>query len=496
MKTIETIIERYVQQIWIGMVSVTYVLGFIQIYAYIKFKSMKKLFIVQRRYPSLVMAEAIVVLIYLFIAQPLYTNNMLHVTHSSVSLIENTKVCIGYIFMTSSLHFIIWTETTRLWLISFDLNYLNSLKNQSWKEIIDNNSAKTDWFFRNRSKWGNQNYVVKRVLIWYLISVPIMVIKSCVLFLIYPDFFGVGRGIEWIFFMIPISITIYTYHKCPKNLNDNFFFHYEFTTICFTDTTAYVLMFLSIGFYLAGFKVICFIANFFISVGVLTIPSLLSTYWILRKIKKTNLWNHAKYIVDDLTIITEVHYKQKKNSQNIDVDDRLRNILRKEHHFELLVHWMYREFSLETISSFIEFTQCKHRLKLYIEDTLGKNVNNNDVQEYICFDQLIKSSIVYGQENQNENQMDLSRDIAHSLYIKYIAPNAELEINISWVMRNKYQKLDKSNYPMDVVELYTVFDDIIDEMFQLMLQSFVRFEQQEHTSEEYSFSGIELEQNI
>ena len=222
--------NEYAFEIWICMVLVTYLLGFIQVYAYMRFKSIQNLFIIQRRYPSMVMAETHAVLIYLFIGQPLYTNNLLHSTASGVSLIENIKVCAGYIILTLSVHFISWTETTRLWLIWFDLNLLNSLKNQTWKVQIDQTVVETDWFSCNKSKWGNKHYVIKCALIWYLITTPILIAKSCVVYLVYPHFLPLGQGLEAIFYSLPICITMYTYCKCPKNLNDNFFFHYEFRT--------------------------------------------------------------------------------------------------------------------------------------------------------------------------------------------------------------------------------------------------------------------------
>ena len=66
--------------------------------------------------------------------------------------------------------------------------------------------------------------------------------------------------------------------------------------------------------------------------------------------------------------------------------------------------------------------------------------------------------------------------IAHKLYHKYIEIESEFELNISATLRQRYDTLDNDNWNMEIHEMVKVFDDIIDEMFLLMLQSHFRFE--------------------
>ena len=113
---------------------------------------------------------------------------------------------------------------------------------------------------------------------------------------------------------------------------------------------------------------------------------------IPRKIRSTKLWN----VEEDVGIITEVHYKRNQNNDTLPTDIRLLNVLKNEKVFELFIHWIDREFSLEIIVSFIEFVQFKQRLKLYITDTLDQTLGNNDDKEYVFYDEMLKSAIVYG----------------------------------------------------------------------------------------------------
>eukprot|EP01084_Bolivina_argentea_P109002 194833_1 len=208
-------------QIWIGMIIIVYLIGFFQIYAFWKFKSIENLCIIKTRYPSIIKAEAKALLFYLFVAEPLFQNILLNATDSGSTIIENVKFCISYTLMTCSIQFIGLAETARLWLIFFDLQHLNSLKTETWKVHLNQEAVETDWYFRNRLKWGNKAYIIKRVLIWYLITSTLMIVDSCAIYILYPahDFQIVSKAIDGILNMLPLSIVLYTFYKCPKNLN-------------------------------------------------------------------------------------------------------------------------------------------------------------------------------------------------------------------------------------------------------------------------------------
>ena len=66
--------------------------------------------------------------------------------------------------------------------------------------------------------------------------------------------------------------------------------------------------------------------------------------------------------------------------------------------------------------------------------------------------------------------------IACSLFRKYIDCEAELQVNISGSLRRKYMKYGRLNWSIHTSELVNIFDDVIEEMFLLMKQSFTRFQ--------------------
>ncbi len=67
--------------------------------------------------------------------------------------------------------------------------------------------------------------------------------------------------------------------------------------------------------------------------------------------------------------------------------------------------------------------------------------------------------------------------IAGTLYKKYIDRYSELEINISWSLRNRWEQLHSNDYPgEDFMALSSAVDEVIAEMFKYIRQSFMRFD--------------------
>eukprot|EP01084_Bolivina_argentea_P315181 545992_1 len=125
--------ETIAFEIWIILVGVCYVLGFIELYGYHQFKSMQQLIIVTKRYPVIVVAEAIISIIYLFLSLPLWITNRLNSLNCNNDTVNIFVAYSGFILTVYNSHFVVNAEAVRLWLMSFDLNYLNSSKNEQWK---------------------------------------------------------------------------------------------------------------------------------------------------------------------------------------------------------------------------------------------------------------------------------------------------------------------------------------------------------------------------
>ena len=146
------------------------------------------------------------------------------------------------------------------------------------------------------------------------------------------------------------------------------------------------------------------------------------------------------------------------------------------------MEWMYREFSSEVLLSAIEYTQFKAVLKEY-----GQSGDDSNGIEIIFYSEIPKSSIVHHQifgstagqiEDTSISQNDSTRltTIAGALYTKYIQRHSEMEINISYSLRNRWDLLHSNNYPEDdLVELNSAVDEVIKEMLKYIRQSFNRF---------------------
>eukprot|EP01084_Bolivina_argentea_P168664 292448_1 len=140
--------------VWLPYVLIAYILVAVQVYACYYFKSIQSSFIIQRRYPKLVLIEAYAVIIFLTISFPLWTNDVIKATTFGIH--EETYLIISSIISSIAplTHFIIVIEISRFWLVSYDLHHLHSSKNEQWKSQIDHSFAQNDWYIKNRNKYG------------------------------------------------------------------------------------------------------------------------------------------------------------------------------------------------------------------------------------------------------------------------------------------------------------------------------------------------------
>jgi len=471
--------------------------------------------IIKKRYPSLVLIEAIGCVVYSFIAYPIWTYEILNTQSSGIGWLETFVTWSVYIFTVYASHFIFNIEVWRLWLISFDLNYLHSSNNEQWKTEIDKNFADKDWYLSNKYKWGNKRYVIIHGFIYYLITATFNATVETITNVSFPEQFGIAQLINSVFFFALLIFLIYTYYKCPKQLNDNLLFQYEFRIKTIIFSISLILYILSAIVKIFGYELLGQLFSALVAIFALIVPSLVSTYWIPKKIASMRQWDadllssgpDASSVDSGSLEMKEINEDSQKNDDNkrkkskdkiieSPLTLKVLNTLKNEEKFEKFVGWMYREFSYETILSFIEFYQYREFLTKYIKKIFDKKYESKTKRDYVLYDGIPKSSTIYGVNDRHsalggltrttstssssEHVADTERfkNIAHLLYKKYIEINSELEINISAKLRNNYNDLDQSNYDkLTVYNLVNLFDDVIDEMFKFMRQSFVRFEQ-------------------
>eukprot|EP01083_Nonionella_stella_P128966 390937_1 len=456
--------------IWICTVSLSISLGLVQLYGLYGFYSIQHLVIIRKRYPKLVMIEAIAVIFLCLLVIPLWYNILLN----AIGLNEYVNV-IGWITIAPTNHLIANTEACRLWLMSFNLHYLHSSKNKKWKSEIDHSFATKDWYILNKNKYGNRNYVISRAVIYYVIAS--VVSTSCFLYFRF-DTLHLSQLIDGLLFSVPVGFVIYTYFHCPKHheSNDNFYFHYEIKAITFIYCTSFLFYFTSTLVQYLGHHLLHVVLLLVLSVYGILFPSLVSTLWIKKKILANETWNAAhrasitsnrRGTTGDMAVMNQINgdiEKQRRTTlQRLDV------MFNDEDLFESFVFWMYREFSNESILCFIELVQFKQYLM--------NNISDGSLQpEFILYDNVPKSSIVYTQFKDEEDESKKCTNMAHELYAKYIVLYAELEVNISGVLREKYRKLDEANWNVEMNEMMDIFDALIRQMRQFMMDSFTRFE--------------------
>ena len=376
-------------------------------------------------------------------------------------------------------------ETCRIWLISYDLHYLHSSKNQQWKTAIDASYAEKDWYLQNRGKWGNEQYII-RVGFIFFIATNILVSTVGVLRL--QGFSNVVLSIAaglltWI---VHVSIPIYLYIKTPRNLQDQFLFSYEFTWTAIITMTIFVG---GIGMALINphYSVLAWTAMMVLLMLQAT-PSLLSTLWISRKVSMMTEWNRVKS-----NSISKLEMKESPGT----LTEKLRETLNDEPKCEAFIDWMYREFSSEAILSFLEFVQFKK----YIKQEMGET-DRMGIFDFELYNGMPQSTIIYDSNRvdrktspslkdpattlaaylesdgkPSEKSLIRCKRIAHLLFEKYIDYHSEHEINISGPLRNNFVELDQKDYHgMDLEQFVSLYDEVLSVMMKYIRQSFGRFE--------------------
>ena len=240
----------------------------------------------------------------------------------------------------------------------------------------------------------------------------------------------------------------------------------------------------SIVFLSAGYWTMAW-AMGMIAVTFQLMPSLLSTLIIPIKITLMPEWKEGE----------STSTLGMKNSSGT-FKKKLQMILGDEDQCEAFVDWMYQEFSSEAILSFLEFIQFRKYVKGQIEKKNGSDIidGDSDPYDFTLYDGMPKSSIIYGgfrfQEGANEeitlsslvavsprspdvesgesstgNALLRCKRIAHLFFRKYIDYYSVHEINISGRLRNKYVKLEQSQYNGMHLELFVnLYDEVMYEM--------------------------------
>lgn len=265
---------------------ISFLIGVALIIGLFKFQKIRKLVIIEKRFPDIIFIECICSIIFCFIECPILAQDAALL--EGVEWIENNRDIIHIVawFIFSYLnHFIINLEAWRLWLMYYKLNNLHSTINYQWKNNIDRDIENTDFFLSKNQTFGNKMWIGKRIICWYLFS---STTSNIILQL---------KGDNWITMFIdalllgfPSVVMLILYIFCPK-IKDQFLFYYEFKYSAFvymTALTAYLSHNL-LRFYDE------YVALFFathVGLYAFSFVSLLSVSWIPYKILNDYKWNN------------------------------------------------------------------------------------------------------------------------------------------------------------------------------------------------------------
>ena len=481
--------EHHGHELFFITSAVSWCVCLLQIMGIMTFGKLQQLLIIKKRYPRLIMLEAFVSVFNLAVVYPAtmalqYREYDHHAISGKWWPYLSTALTAYFVQIT----YII--EACRIWLISYDLHYLHSSKNQQWKTVIDEQYAEKDWYLQNRGKWGNKKYVGRLGFMYYIVTSTAVFTTNWT-----TSQLGIGQitvfGLQGLCYIVPVFIPIYLYMKTPRDLQDQLLFHFEFT---------YTVIILKIGTFLSCLSMVFFCIGLWTLAWTLVmmvmiyqhILSLLSTLVIPRKVCMMIEWDEGGPTA-----------KLEMEVSSGDFRETMQSVLIDEQKCEAFVDWMYREFSSEVILSFLEFIQFRKFVNEEIKKMDGVDIDgDSDPYDFALFGGMPQSSIIYNSFQFDEavvpsdlvdvpslsadvesdgsptqNPLIRCKRIAQLLFEKYIDYDAQHEINISGRLRDKYVEMERMEYDgMDLKQFVTVYDEVISEMMKYQSESYMRFE--------------------
>ena len=196
----------------------------------------------------------------------------------------------------------------------------------------------------------------------------------------------------------------------------------------------------------------------------------------------------------------------------------LKQLLENSIGFDVFASYLLKQFSIECLLAYIEFLQYKENMiyvftiyaqclnqsiaeseripveGLFNNEYAGEFLkvqlpNNTPYSQIIYQDCPLKSKLYYGFEltlDDYPTMMYCFYEEARQLYMKYIKMNSKFEINISGFNREIvsnfiFDEFNLSRYDVNNIDytpiftFYSLFDNCIQEVYQLMQHSFVQF---------------------
>eukprot|EP01083_Nonionella_stella_P025547 70316_1 len=362
------------------------------------------------------------------------------------------------------------------WIIYYDYQYIMMRLSLQWTSIINATSHSTNWFLRNRTTFGNLNWIGLRLAVLFIVLSALAFFSIFMMFSAVHLFALIGLLLFIASTVLPFTAYIVILCKTPSSqkYSDSFFIHWESKLIA--KFLAILILLFSIGFGIA-ILVFMFVADllpYYTAVWGALIPSYIavmiyaSTKLIINKNDSSLDKHHRLERLDSLS-------NQDHALDRIPAAQRLYAILADTDALNLFMLHLTKEYSMEILLSFIEFCQYLDYLESFQSDTQ----RNAAMLNFNLTKTLPVSSIVLNEDD------DFKRK-GYALYCKYISSSSEYEINIRSKLRtdlsnvmNRYEVCGELN--ITATEMHELFRECQSEMFMLLCYAHSRFT----TSDEY-----------
>eukprot|EP01084_Bolivina_argentea_P014523 27138_1 len=478
-------------EIWLLSCLISWIIGLISVYSYFSFTSLSHLSIISKRFPLMVKFECIMVMLNCFICWPVFALNGAHLEQFTSS--HKTINIIAWFLYPFICHGIVDIEACRCWLMYFKLNNLYFTENKQWVEIINVDENSFNFWLTKQKTYGNMKWCIKRIFCYYLFTsfFSMIMINS----------FGynmITQFIDAIFYAFPVIIVIFTYYKCPE-IRDKFLFYFEFRTSAWLYTSGLTLYFCNATLFWFNMYYASVSVTF---IGLYSIPSvsILSALIIPKKIMMNPLWNkHTHKDFESPKSVFSVtnsglnvslsdgdQHRQRVQSEKqrsaMQLSSSIQTIFKKPLLLQLFLKHTLKEFCAENILSYIEMKQFRDvfikKCSKYVNDT--ENIDTTYCYQLPNHNEMPKSKIVFDKldvdkDYENDDLKCVAQKIFIGLYEKYIAENAENEINISFELRKQYESYYINNWNFTLDEIIKLYDPILNEMSILLMDVKYRF---------------------
>eukprot|EP01084_Bolivina_argentea_P255766 430321_1 len=452
--------------IWLLILPVSY-------YWIRKFASYGQNIVMQKRHKTIAILIAIFALISMCIERPLF---LLEITIRDDRItwkdIKDTKTDVStslimlhfiHQFFNLIINSLSWLLMLRYWLIHFNVKWIKHTMHSKWIIHLNHDRVNDNWYLKNKNKYGNLSYTLKRLLIFLCLLFTLRILVSIIFQekgLIFAIFMDVISNIFPMFAIIILYIKL-LYYK----FNDRFYIMKEikYITLNFFIGLFVFMIASSVSIYL-GATAYTRATLVFLSVVIATAFNIvIQIWWVVHVIE-----NDKSIELQTNSVRSGSETPSPVNQMDTHYE-ALNSILSTQQSFDEFVLHLNEEWSIEIILALIEITQMQSIIKQYSSDNGTENMDENEMKyEMIqqCFlnnEYIVDSYVVYHKnikelmqefgiqyyivgDNDKLNDVETDEIVQfklrlYILYKKYVTDAAKLQLNIPYKQKLQLDRL-------------------------------------------------------